>query len=662
MRGVSVDTVDDIRRFREAVAKRELLIYDELDTSPKHIALNFANELDDMLAKGWMRHGQHVPSLKPPLPWNDEGYGRSFRFHMHAWEPTTFLLMGSCLVDDKEKRRKYFKASFDIAKSWIELFQLPVLDKGPDYAISEENTKEQGFAWYDMAVGQRIYRLAFILDVISRDEEYSDEIVELFYRSLIFHHDVLSIDDFFKVETNHGLYQALGQLAAANRFMDVSEKFGKYYGLANERLNSLLNRHFSESDVHLEHSPGYHYMIMGTLVGATQNGLIRDKHVLDRIRRLEEAFSWMIQPDHGLLTFGDSDPRSMYRGERLASRFSHPALRYIISGGTMGERPESGVKFYPDAGYAFARVYAPDVEPEFRNASYLAQHAGFHSRTHKHADHFTFVWHDRQRDILVDPGRYAYAGRTNPRSKLAKEGFWYSDPKRIYVESTRAHNCVEIDNTSYPRGRHMAKPFGSALKYAGEQDGIVVTECETKHFGHVRHWRGLVMVPGHFLLVLDWLYDRRQQIGRHDYRQWFKFHPDWQVEKDGDVIRAFAPEDENRPALSLSAGSLLPGPHLSEIFRGQKKPQLQGWYSDKAYSLVPAASLNFALENTALAQFATLFTFGDVLEIDHAACRVNTTMRAGRFVWTDERGRHELRFDRDHDQHMTVTMESVGKS
>lgn len=623
------------RTFRSAVAGRPQVTFDELDTMPKHIARDFGLVLDALLEDGWERHGISIPSLAPPLPWNRQE--RSFSFHLHAWEPLTFLLKGSCTVDDQAKRQRYFEASFAYALDWLNVFQVPVLKQKPERLLGKATEERHGMAWYDMAVGQRIYRLAFLLDTVCREPEYDDATVELLYKSLHFHHRLLAQDQFFVAHSNHGLYQALGQLAAAKRFLDVDHPSAPYFELAGRRLGELIQAHFSGDDVHLEHSPGYHYMLLGSLIGAQQTGLIESPHVLQRVRAMEEALTWMILPDFSIATFGDTDPRHMVRGARVAGRYRTPALQALISGGEIGVLPGPGVKGYRLAGYAFARLHQKGVTQEFGDAAYLAQMAGFHSRVHKHADHLSFIWYDKGRDILIDPGRYAYIGRTEPGTELHAQGFWYSDPKRIYCESTRAHNTVEVDGRSYPRWK--VKPFGSALSYAAEEDGCAVFCCTATHLRAVRHRRVLVMEPGRFLLVLDWLFDRSGV--EHDYRQWFHFASDWQVEAQGAGLCARHPGLGRQP-LELRVACLADGQHLGPVVRGQEEPELLGWLSNKANSLVPTCCFHTQTRTSEPATLATLFVLGSRLEVDSGRTRFNRSLSAGRVAWSDERGTNEL--------------------
>lgn len=648
-------------RLRELVSSTPQVTFDELDTSPKHIALAFEAEMDGMLSDGWERDGVRMATLSPPVQWH--GFNRSFLFHIHAWEPLTFLLKASCVVPDPEKQKRYFDASHAFAMDWLRKFQFPVLHREPAEVLAEADPDIP--AWYDMGVGQRICRLAFLLDGMCRDTRFPDDEVELVHQSLHFHHEMLLVDGFFKEHSNHGLYQALGQLAAAKRFMLVEERSASLFAIASERLSRLLDAHFTADNVHKEHSPGYHYMILGSLVGAEQTDLIRTD-ITGRVALMEEALAWMIQPDHCLTTFGDSDPRRMGRSTpstTLAERFLSPELRYIISQHLIGSEPRPGVKPYLDAGYAFARMYAPGVEPEFENASYLAQMAAFHSRVHKHADHLTFIWFDRGRDILVDPGRYAYAGRTEAGSDLFNQGFWYADPKRIYVESTRAHNCVEIDDRSYPR--RNVKPWGSALRYAGEQDGLAVTDCDVVHERTIRHRRVLVMGPGHFLLVLDWLNDR---TGDHDYRQWFQFAPDWVVEGAAGGYRARipartprepAPGRDSAAEDELSVFNLIDDNACAAPVRGQEEPRLQGWMSDAAYSLIPSTSICVEGLDRQMGRFATLFVFGGDAELDRAATRFNISLRTGSIAWRDGKGKHVLKLAMQEPGDVKAILETV---
>jgi Heparinase II/III-like protein/Heparinase II/III N-terminus len=628
--------MDAAAALRAEITRGAFSPFDQLDTTAKHFSSGFRDMVDEILSKGFERDGIALLSIKPPIPFDK--FNRSFCFHIHAWEPLTFLLQAHSQFGGAQ----YLDASFEFAWDWFTQYQahLLAMPRAEALAYAAGHTETQ--AWYDMGVGQRIYRLAYLADAVARlPEKYSDDVFGQLYESLQFHHELLSIDSFFVGHTNHGLYQALGQLAAAHRFRHLDGQ-ESYYQIADNRLKVMIERSFFPSAMHREHSPGYHHMILGSLLGARRSKLL-DRELDTFLGEAESVLSWMISPDGSLATFGDSDYKPRVYSPPHPLEYQDKHIKYLWSGGEGGVKPESGVRFIADAGYMFSRVF--DGDKPASQASYFAQFAGFHSRTHKHADHLTFVWHERGRQVLVDPGRYAYAGMTEPGSELYEQGFWYSDPKRVYVESTRAHNCVEIDGKSYLR--KGVRRFGSALRYAGEQGGLAVTDCEVTHLRTVRHRRVLVMAPGRFLLALDWLNDRTQS---HDYRQWFQFAPAFQVTRGEDGLSAAAPASGEAEAQTVKVFNLIGENAFADPVRGQEEPQLQGWTSDAAYSLVPSTSIRVEALSRPMARFATLFALGGDVEIDMKGTRFNATLRSGKVRWSDEAGRHLL----------TVTMAEPG--
>jgi hypothetical protein len=617
---------------------RPMLPYEAFDTAPIHLFPDLRDQVDGIIEAGWEMAGMRIPSIAPPVAW--AAHNRSFCFHLHGWEPCTYLLHGHTAFGD----RRMLEAAFDFAWDWIARFQLPHLGIEEDDAALDDLLRRPGdFAWYDMAVAQRLYRLAYIVEALVRAGFDSAPHLAVLWRTLRFHHRALAREHFFRLQSNHGIYQALGQLAAARRFGWLAEA-APFAALGTARLRQLIDAHFFASGVHREHSPGYHFMLLASLLGAITSGLLDDADLIARIRGLEEALTWMIGPDLQLATIGDTDPRRMRKTPALGLLHQHPVLQWQVGGPEIGTPPPPGIKAYPDAGYAFARLGDAAAPEDPAAASWFAQFAGFHSRVHKHADHFTFLWHEGGRRVLTDPGRFAYLGRTELGSALFNQGFWYADPRRIYVESTRAHNAVEIDGRSYNR---RVPPFGSALIQAEMQDGCFVTACAATHFRSIRHWRGVVLSPRRFLLVLDWLQDRSDTP--HAYRQWFTFDPAWQARLEGGVLHAEAGEGPGGAAAQqLRAASLLPGAALRPPLCGQQAPELQGWVSTAANVLTPAPSFHSLAEGSGPQLLATVFALGDTLEPD-AGSRANASLSRGRLAWRDARGRCTLELERDRD-------------
>jgi hypothetical protein len=614
-----------VEEIRADCAGRHFLPYDQLDDRPHTASPRFAIKVDAMLETGW-RWGGLTTDLGAPIPW--DGHSRSYRFHIHAWEPLTILLPGYQFSGCA----RILQACARFAEEWLELFQARFLGAPLTTGIAEALALTDTMAWYDMSVGQRCYRLAYLADLAARRPELRALFAPLF-RSLVFHQEMLARDDFWVAHNNHGLYQALGQLAAARRFGHLPG-FAAYRRQAHVRLADILERQFFPEGTHREHSPDYHRMVLGSVTGAVSGGLVEDAGLRRTLARAVEALGWMAMPDGSLVPFGDTDHRPGFVAAEAVAHLRDPATVAALTGAGRVP-PRTGVRAYAEAGYVFARFLHPHAPTSATasEASYLAQQAGFHSRTHKHADHLAFVWSDRGTRILVDPGRYGYGDRTVLGDPLSAAGFYYSDPDRIYVERTRAHNCVEIDGTDHPRRK--VRPFGSALRFAGETNGLAVTFCEARY--PLRHLRTLILAPRHFLLVLDWLGDRTG--GEHVFRQWFQMSPEWEAERveEADAVRARAGE------LRIDATSLIDGTRLSRIFRGEREP-MQGWISPRAGTLAPTASFHVAVTG-ATARFATLFCLGGDLAIEDAT--FNGTLSAGQVRWRDASGRHALAFRRE---------------
>jgi hypothetical protein len=273
--------------------------------------------------------------------------------------------------------------------------------------------------------------------------------------------------------------------------------------------------------------------------------------------------------------------------------------------------------------------------------------AAFQSRTHKHADDLSFIWSDRGSDLLVDAGRYGYLGKTEQGSELWLAGYWYSDPNRVYCESTRAHNTLEFDGKDYPR--KDVKPYGSALRrWVQDASNIMAVETECKHFGSIRRARVLVFVPGKWLLVFDWFIDNEQQA--HNAKQWFHLAPHLHLLMQAGGYFVSVPGSTE----PLRAISLLPEPFASRPYIGEDKPVKQGWWSAKERDIVPNYAFCYELSRVSTGVFATLFSFSNTLSPDTSWSKVNLSGRKAQFRWKDETVTHELRLERPETGEMSV--------
>lgn len=607
----------DYSKVRASVAAWPARPMEHLGEAPRPVEGAFSE-----LRTGRWTWGGETLEVGETIKWR--GYSRTFEYRLHAWEPLLRLIVSY----EQSGHETPYAVAKRFAFDWLRSVQTPLLKTKSKAPPADD------MAWYDMAVAMRTYRLAWLVQAIAGDEEVSDAAFQSALRALYFHLHLLSDDAHFSGHSNHGLYQALGQYAAALRFRELPG-IQPYLDQGLQRFYAVLQNQISVAGVHLEHSPGYHQMILGSLLGARRSGLFDGIDLPPDLSAMQAALSWMIAPDNTLAPIGDTDP--VLAGAELGApaQLDDEGLAWQCSHGGCGKPPAMGAKAYRMEGYAFGRLLGPG-ENDPRRAAWLAQHCGFHSRTHKHADHGAFVWHDRGRAILIDPGKYDYGPRTEKGSPQAKAGNWYSDPARIYVESTRAHNCVEIDALDYPRAG--VTPFGSGLLHCAMHGQTLVTESEFRHRTSIRHRRLLVMAPGDYLLVLDWLADATGQA--HDYRQMFSLAPNWRprLAPDGyDLADALAPSQD------MVARSLLPDIEIDPILEGETDP-MEGWYSPGPRKITPAPRLGFASSRGANALFCTVFAFGSVFSA--AEPLISSTFTSGKLNWTLDGRSYRVEFVR----------------
>jgi Heparinase II/III-like protein/Heparinase II/III N-terminus len=580
---------------------------------------------DEIMERGWRLSRFPAVELRPPIAWDEvSAANRSWHYHLHCWDG-----LGPVLArHDQTKEERYLDFALAVARDWVGSY--PTLET------------DSPFAWYDMAIALRAYRLGYILDLAGRRPAYDDDAVGPLLESVLLHRDVLADDDRFAAHSNHGFYQALGQLALALRFpylpgMDNAEE------QASTRLRQLVKSQFTEEGVHREHSPGYHLLVGDAFERALQTGLSDDEWLFSRRAPIHDALAWFVLPNGNLAMFGDTEAQF----EPTTTYPDSPSLRFVISRGREGAAPGDRVGAFAESGYVVFRDRWPEGPDDFEDCSYLAQICAFHSRAHKHADDLSFVWYDRGRELLTDSGRFGYIGKTRPRSQLWRQGFWYDDPRRVYVESTRAHNTVEIDDRSYQR--RDVKPYGSALVGWGEEEGVgFFSEAQVRHRRFITHRRLLFFVPRQLVLVVDLLNDSRRR--RHRFVQRFHFAPELTVEDGAQPPALALPDSDER----LHVTTLLPATLLQPA-AGQEEPELLGWVSREANSLLPAWTVAYTGEGASHA-FATLLRLSKSSpEPDLECSHVEPRGQEGQLRWSEDDRMHELSFWREPEDRLRMS-------
>lgn len=630
-------TDSDIDTLIAARRRKPVLAYEPLESSPKYRLPHFRKYVHGIATKGYPIRPSYLFDLKKPLPWAHAD--RTVSYNLQCFEPLAPLLMDHA----RNGSQASFALSCAFLDDWLDQARAPSQAE----LTGAWGEQDQDFLWYDMAVGLRSYRLSYMIDAMMRETAPDTGKLARLMTILDWHRQILAREEAFSSHNNHGLYQALGQMAMSRRFRDIPA-FEDSYKQGEARLDVMLASQFFDDGVHREHSPGYHWMLLGTLTEAMNAGLITREDHLQLIGRIEETMSWFIQPNLMMPAFGDTDAGGVASGYYTPKDFRHPDLRHALSGGKEGRLPAQELRLFHDAGYAILRGPNPKTG---KIESYMAQAAGFHSKTHKHADDLNFVWHDKGEDILVDAGRYGYKGKTAKDSALWQQGFWYADPARIYAEKTCAHNTVEIDGRDY--ARRGVKPYGSALRRtASGPNHLYAVESECRHFKSIRHARVIFTCPRRFLIVFDWLKDNNDEP--HDFRQWFHLGPNLDLTGKRDDLTIMR---NGKPFAAMLP--LIPETGAEKMIRGQSGPDMQGWVAhEKGGVLLPNWAIAMTAAHRPQAMFATLFTLAPHVALWQAP-QIAPSGQSGKLFWQDRTGYHSVAFTRRPEEDFTVDYRRV---
>ncbi|WP_072312878.1 heparinase II/III domain-containing protein [Agrococcus sp. Marseille-P2731] len=540
---------------------------------------------DDIMGEGW-RDGKLPPvAITSPFDWilacRDN---RSQGFRLHAWDFMVPLLESW----DQDENRDALVWCLSRAADWSRTFL--------------DGAAHGTMAWYDMAMGLRAPRLAYLLQEALL-EGLADDIVQPLIDVALVHQRKLFEPAAFNPRTNHGFYTAVGQLAFAKR-LHALPGMGVLTDQGTLRLREVVTTQFAADGGHLEHSPDYHRMLLSSFKDATDDGLLDDPEVGERLERAGEVLGWFIQPDRRLVQIGDSPERESSR----ASPGATPHTRFLSSGGAAGEPNAVELMLLPQSGYAFVRSPQPQQRGDHRSAAYLSFMGGFHSRTHKHCDDLSITWFDAGQELLIDAGRFGYLDPLPADSPLREKGFFYSRPERQYVEGTVAHNTAQADRQDHERRRRA--PYGSAIKEAAAIGGAFRLSGAVDH-GHWRHERRIHLVPGSSLRVEDEVRSLDGEL--HDFNVWWNLPGtlDDPTEPRPGVV-AFRLENGGEMTVEGLSDAALESP-----VRGQREP-LRGWRSRSDFELTPAWSFGYHVTARSEHTFVTCFSISSDASTDRA--------------------------------------------
>ena len=189
-----------------SISKKQLLFRNQ--TNPIEL-------IEAQIRNGFTTGGVRIDLTKVPV-WSEYvDKSRNMRYKIHSW----LMIDGFLVADQISNDNKYLRMASDVALDWVEKF---VINNEPDE-----------FAWYDMAVGQRGTKLAYILRRLVEIKANSEDIFKLIIIAEI---HMIELSQLARIAThsNHGLFQLAGLYALSKslKIMNrstMSTEFGEEY-------------------------------------------------------------------------------------------------------------------------------------------------------------------------------------------------------------------------------------------------------------------------------------------------------------------------------------------------------------------------------------------------------------------------------------------------
>ena len=554
--------------------------------------------LDSQLRNGWQTGGGFRIPLTVIPDWDlYKSNSRNVRYKIHSWVMLDSLL----LVDSLSSGTENLFLAVDIADDWIKKYVI----------LSEKDD----FAWYDMAVGQRATKLSYMTRRLIEIDADPNLIFRFILASEI-HFSELSDLERIATHSNHGLFQIAGLISLAKNlpWMVRSEQSLEF---AEGILRKMLDEHFAEDGLHLEHSPDYHLYMVNHLSSLRESGWLSEEFnsITELIEKATDAANWMANPELNVIPIGDTANNTP-----VEKRWSGFTSEFIL-----------GTKLFDIGGLLINNSRFKSLN------SQLVFSAQFHSRQHKHADSLNVLYHLNEKPLLVDPGTFTYQ---------------YDAKERMYCESTRAHNTVEIDKLNHSRFRHDS--FGSAIRLLAKADDVLISEAVIDHSRlispkipnnriksqdaikvKIQHRRFVIERPGHFLAVIDQMSSKEE----HEYTAWYHLHPNLSLNKSTQTRLNVSNEDDSVICQIQSYDSESNSLEYVEK-NGEKLPRLHGWFSRNGRELVPNSSIGFHFHDSPT--IVTLFDF-DMKKTGKPYLRVGTGGKYLRFAITQADKKFDVR-------------------
>jgi len=393
------------------------------------------------------------------------------------------------------------------------------------------------------------------------------------------------------VHHNHGVTELTALLKIAYSFEEfkISKEWIPYVGV---KMDDEFNYQVLPDGVQRELTSSYQWVVVNSFKNYIDLNRLHHKELstdfMNKIEQLLNYSAYSSRPDGFSPLNNDCDLTDNYKNLKL---YMAPIVRadwnYIISNGKEGKKPLVSSIMFPWAGQLIMRN---NWGEDLSKSQYAFFDAGPWGANHQHNDKLHLSVFSNGREILCDNGRLYYK----------------PDDKRLYVNLSVSHNVILVDGIGQNEcERVLTKPLIPNRDYLITPEVDFCLASYTNNFGDSwnktipfqyhpseknipgSHTRAVVYVKNKFWLVFDQIQsDKARQI-----KPLWHFTPECTVVTDGQSVLT----------TDSAVGNLLIQPlgkmdWKINLVKGQKKPYIQGWYSEKYNDFNPAYCAEYAAQ------------------------------------------------------------------
>lgn len=357
-------------------------------------------------------------NLNPTIDWEavDELENRNLAYQLNGFKFIAPFLKAY----EETGETQYVSFALQQMLSWIEVHPNPY-----------EGTT---WGWHDDATARRVFY--FTLALVLWQEEMDQETYQNLSDSLKMQVDLLTTDEFYTFNHNHGMFQdqAIVLYALACEEGDTQQGL---LSLAKERVTRYFETSVASDGVHKEHSPSYHYGIARNIdwfALAYQSASPRFASELSQLsEKMATYATHLTLPNQETPSIGDS-ARQIRRYQSWME--NNPMYRYALTGGEEGTKPKETSIVFQEGGYGIMRSSWDDSA---ETGTWMMLSAATHSQVHKHNDDLNVLLYHKG-DLLVEAGNRNYD---------------YSHPLTAYTYQSYAHNVMLVDEVPFKMGTSL---------------------------------------------------------------------------------------------------------------------------------------------------------------------------------------------------------------